>query len=69
VLARLFNLNGHAALSLCSKLHDRRQHVIDSNGLYISPETHEQRDQVYRIVDKLYAQKQTETENAVPAKV
>jgi hypothetical protein len=51
MLAKVYALDAYAALELCQKYHDYRGDVATKGvGFYTSPETHEQKSQVYRVV-------------------
>eukprot|EP01125_Pyxidicula_operculata_P005588 TRINITY_DN1962_c0_g1_i1.p1 TRINITY_DN1962_c0_g1~~TRINITY_DN1962_c0_g1_i1.p1 ORF type:complete len:186 (+),score=33.91 TRINITY_DN1962_c0_g1_i1:169-726(+) len=51
-LGKFFGLDGYSALDLVSKCHDFRKDVKAKPGVYSCPETHDQKSQVYRILDK-----------------
>jgi len=51
LLARIYGLAAYDALILCQRLHDLRPDCLAKGEPYASPQTTDQRDQVYRIVD------------------
>lgn len=52
VIAKACGISGLEALEACRKFHAQRGQCLESPGVFDSPETHEQRDQVFRLIDK-----------------
>jgi len=50
IFAKVYSLSAWEALELCQKVHDSRVSVAETPGKYKSPETHDQKSQVYRLV-------------------
>jgi protein-tyrosine phosphatase len=50
LLGRLYGLSAYESLELVQKYHDTRIDVQEKPGVYSSPETHEQRGQVYKLL-------------------
>jgi len=50
LLGKLYGLSAFDALNLCAKYHECREQVKESAGVYSSPETSQQRNQVYRLL-------------------
>ncbi|KAH3760206.1 phosphatases II [Pelomyxa schiedti] len=52
LLGRMNGISAAEALALCEERHETRQECIEKPGMYKSPETHEQKSQVYRMLSK-----------------
>jgi protein-tyrosine phosphatase len=51
LLGKIYNLPAYEALELVQRFHDNRKSVQKKGQQYSSPETHEQKGQVYKILD------------------
>ena len=57
LISKLYNLDPYYSLQICSAYHDHRADIEEKPNVYSSPETHIQKDQVYRVINSWISKK------------